>query len=256
MNVIPYNITVILKDGKKLIRTSFLCKGRRSLEHDCPCNHRGYTSSLVAIVISYLFNCGEGTQRLAHEHRTKLARLEHIFLTRTSWSQVGGLPGLTLTVQDAGVPNLTLHGAPGLDEIFQGMRRFVILKDLKVETIDNSNGEIYEDNVMKVRAVPIRKAASQKIEAIEELDIETDETDYYSHENGNHKCPGDSKMNIVKKPRREENISEFFLAAAVSFLQTLVGPVKTFGLPFKSVTALLSLASLLKSLESSGSPQN
>lgn len=26
----------------------------------------------------YLFNCGEGTQRLAHEHKTRLSRLEQI----------------------------------------------------------------------------------------------------------------------------------------------------------------------------------
>lgn len=62
----------------------------------------------------YLFNCGEGTQRLAHEHKTKLARLEHIFITRTSWERTGGLPGLSLTLQDTGVPNLTLHGPDGL----------------------------------------------------------------------------------------------------------------------------------------------
>lgn len=35
-------------------------------------------------------------------------------MTRTSWNCIGGLPGLSLTVQDAGVPELTLHGAIGL----------------------------------------------------------------------------------------------------------------------------------------------
>lgn len=154
----------------------------------------------------YLFNCGEGTQRLAHEHKTKLARLEHIFLTRTSWSQVGGLPGLTLTVQDSGVPHLSLHGAPGLDEIFQSMRRFVILKDLKVETIDNSNGEVYEDNVLTVRAIPIHRLKSQTLKSEELLQIETDETDYYSHEIGNNKNSEEVKFGGVQRPRREESV--------------------------------------------------
>lgn len=63
---------------------------------------------------SYLFNCGEGSQRLAHEHRFKLSKVEHIFFTHTSWGNVGGLPGISLTIQDVGVPNITLHGAPGL----------------------------------------------------------------------------------------------------------------------------------------------
>lgn len=65
-----------------------------------------------------MFNCGEGTQRLAHEHKTKLARLEHIFMTRTTWDRTGGLPGLSLTLQDTGVPNLTLHGPDGLVRSF------------------------------------------------------------------------------------------------------------------------------------------
>ncbi|RXM31516.1 Zinc phosphodiesterase ELAC protein 2 [Acipenser ruthenus] len=39
----------------------------------------------------YLFNCGEGTQRLMQEHKLKAARLDNIFLTRMSWQNVGGL---------------------------------------------------------------------------------------------------------------------------------------------------------------------
>lgn len=80
----------------------------------------------------YLFNCGEGTQRLAHEHKTKLARLEQIFVTRNTWPTIGGIPGLALTVQDAGVKELSLHGPPYLDNILMSMKRFVVLKTLQV----------------------------------------------------------------------------------------------------------------------------
>lgn len=62
----------------------------------------------------YLFNCGEGTQRLAHEHKMKLSKLEHIFVTEPTWSNMGGLPGVSLTIQDVGVPQITLHGPAGL----------------------------------------------------------------------------------------------------------------------------------------------
>uniref|UniRef100_A0A1D5Q3U7 Zinc phosphodiesterase ELAC protein 2 n=1 Tax=Macaca mulatta TaxID=9544 RepID=A0A1D5Q3U7_MACMU len=41
----------------------------------------------------YLFNCGEGVQRLMQEHKLKVARLDNIFLTRMHWSNVGGLSG-------------------------------------------------------------------------------------------------------------------------------------------------------------------
>uniref|UniRef100_A0A1B0CS85 ribonuclease Z n=1 Tax=Lutzomyia longipalpis TaxID=7200 RepID=A0A1B0CS85_LUTLO len=134
----------------------------------------------------YLFNCGEGTQRLAHEHKTKLARLEHIFITQTTWRHVGGLPGLSLTIQDAGVPEVTLHGPPGLEEIFRAMRRFVVLRDLKVHAIECESSLFYEDNVMRVDYVPLipkgRPEMCESIEAPEAMNI--DETDYYSHEKG------------------------------------------------------------------------
>lgn len=78
-------------------------------------------------------------------------------MTRTSWSRCGGLPGLSLTVQDAGVPNLTLHGPPGLESIFRAMRRFVVLKDLKVEAQICENDGVYDDAVMTVHYLPILK---------------------------------------------------------------------------------------------------
>lgn len=109
----------------------------------------------------YLFNCGEGTQRLAHEHKTKLTRLEHIFITRTSWNCIGGLPGLSLTIQDAGVPNITLHGPPKLDELFKAMKNFVILKQLNVDAPICNSGGFYEDSVLRIDYVPLMKDNSE-----------------------------------------------------------------------------------------------
>ncbi|ALC40593.1 JhI-1 [Drosophila busckii] len=101
----------------------------------------------------YLFNCGEGTQRLAYEHKTRLSRLEHIFVTRNTWTTVGGLPGLALTVQDVGVRNLGLHGPPQLDTMLQSMRRFVMLKNLQIDTIDSTQRELFEDSILSVQPV-------------------------------------------------------------------------------------------------------
>lgn len=44
----------------------------------------------------------------------KLAKLEHIFITHPTWKNLGGLPGTALTIQDVGVPEITLHGPDGL----------------------------------------------------------------------------------------------------------------------------------------------
>lgn len=42
----------------------------------------------------YLFNCGEGTQRIFLQNKLKLAKTKNIFLTRVNWECVGGLPGI------------------------------------------------------------------------------------------------------------------------------------------------------------------
>uniref|UniRef100_A0A8C6UDR1 Zinc phosphodiesterase ELAC protein 2 n=1 Tax=Neogobius melanostomus TaxID=47308 RepID=A0A8C6UDR1_9GOBI len=62
----------------------------------------------------YLFNCGEGTQRLMQEHKLKAARLDNILLTRLSWENVGGLSGMILTLKETGVPECVLSGPPQL----------------------------------------------------------------------------------------------------------------------------------------------
>nr|CAH7765332.1 unnamed protein product [Callosobruchus chinensis] len=105
----------------------------------------------------YLFNCGEGTQRLAHEHKMKLARLEHIFITQPVWKNIGGLPGTALTIQDVGVPEITLHGPPGLDEIFVATKRFVIIRDLRIHMAECNESAEFVDNVMSVKYVPLTR---------------------------------------------------------------------------------------------------
>uniref|UniRef100_A0A5F9D7D6 Zinc phosphodiesterase ELAC protein 2 n=1 Tax=Oryctolagus cuniculus TaxID=9986 RepID=A0A5F9D7D6_RABIT len=62
----------------------------------------------------YLFNCGEGVQRLMQEHKLKVARLDNIFLTRMHWANVGGLCGMILTLKETGLPKCVLSGPPQL----------------------------------------------------------------------------------------------------------------------------------------------
>lgn len=49
----------------------------------------------------------------------KLAKLEHIFITQSAWRNIGGLPGVALTIQDVGVPEITLHGPKGVVSYFE-----------------------------------------------------------------------------------------------------------------------------------------
>ncbi|XP_050542925.1 ribonuclease Z, mitochondrial [Daktulosphaira vitifoliae] len=110
----------------------------------------------------YLFNCGEGTQRLAHEHKMKLSKLEHVFITHSDWKNIGGLPGLALTLQDVGVPKIELHGPKGLEELFVATKRFIILRDLKIIESKSNPLTQFEDNAMSVNYIPLFSNKSEK----------------------------------------------------------------------------------------------
>ncbi|XP_054284563.1 ribonuclease Z, mitochondrial-like [Macrosteles quadrilineatus] len=139
----------------------------------------------------YLFNCGEGTQRLAHEHKMKLSKLEHIFVTHTSWENIGGLPGVSLTIQDVGVPQITLHGPPGTDLVFSGTRRFVVLRHLAVQMASCERDTVFEDNILSVRYVPLYSTAGRawhntplsdkSPDRTTPDDSTDDDTDYYAY---------------------------------------------------------------------------
>ncbi|XP_075230593.1 ribonuclease Z [Lycorma delicatula] len=179
----------------------------------------------------YMFNCGEGTQRLAHEHKMKLAKLEHIFVTYGSWENIGGLPGVSLTIQDVGVPEITIHGPEGIVDIFSATRRFIILKDLSVKMADYKEQSYFEDNVMRVNYVPLkvgsgfvsrRTAVSldrtgKRDESSDGASSSTDdgiitsddETDYYAHERGSVLADlPNIKKRKKKKNKRSASVSK------------------------------------------------
>lgn len=71
-------------------------------------------SVLVATESSrFLFDSGEGIQRLCVEHRARIAKLEGLYLTRLCPETVGGLPGLFLTAADSGKSQFSVVGPRG-----------------------------------------------------------------------------------------------------------------------------------------------
>ncbi|XP_078257062.1 zinc phosphodiesterase ELAC protein 2 isoform X2 [Rhinoraja longicauda] len=103
----------------------------------------------------YLFNCGEGTQRLMQEHKLKISRLDNVFVTRMSWSHVGGLSGLILTLKDTGVPKCVFSGPPQLEKYLAAIRTFsgsLQGIDLAVRPYREPH---YVDDTMAVHQVPI-----------------------------------------------------------------------------------------------------
>jgi ribonuclease Z len=101
----------------------------------------------------YLFNCGEGTQRLFVENGVRANKITNVFLTRINWDCIGGVPGkfrlptiaykhvvltilspffcyiiiigMILTLADAGVRRLHFHGGPNLTHFMAANRHFV-----------------------------------------------------------------------------------------------------------------------------------
>ncbi|OBS82135.1 hypothetical protein A6R68_23875 [Neotoma lepida] len=103
----------------------------------------------------YLFNCGEGVQRLMQEHKLKVARLDNIFLTRMHWSNVGGLCGMILTLKETGLPKCVLSGPPQLEKYLEAIKIFSgPLKGIELAVRPHSAPE-YEDETMTVHQVPI-----------------------------------------------------------------------------------------------------
>ncbi|KAL0993355.1 hypothetical protein UPYG_G00106540 [Umbra pygmaea] len=103
----------------------------------------------------YLFNCGEGTQRLMQEHKLKAARLDNIFITRMSWDNVGGLSGMILTLKDTGVPEVVLSGPPQLEKYVNAIRVFSgPLEEIKL-AVRPCTEKQHTDDTMTVSQIPI-----------------------------------------------------------------------------------------------------
>ncbi|XP_017520843.1 zinc phosphodiesterase ELAC protein 2 isoform X2 [Manis javanica] len=103
----------------------------------------------------YLFNCGEGVQRLMQEHKLKVARLDNIFLTRMHWCNVGGLCGMILTLKETGLPKCVLSGPPQLEKYLEAIKIFSgPLKGIDLAVRPHSAPE-YKDETMTVFQIPI-----------------------------------------------------------------------------------------------------
>ncbi|XP_054834443.1 zinc phosphodiesterase ELAC protein 2-like [Eublepharis macularius] len=128
----------------------------------------------------YLFNCGEGVQRLMQEHKLKVARLDNIFLTRMNWANVGGLSGMILTLKETGVPKCVLSGPPQLQKYLEAIKVFSgPLRGIDLAVRPHSDPE-YQDETMTVYQVPLvgrKPINNQRLLAGSELALPADETD-------------------------------------------------------------------------------
>lgn len=75
----------------------------------------------------FIFNAGEGLQRFCTEHKIKLSKVDHIFLSRVCSETAGGLPGLLLTLAGIGEDGLSVNvwGPSDLKYLVDAMRSFI-----------------------------------------------------------------------------------------------------------------------------------
>ncbi|KAK6624132.1 hypothetical protein RUM44_010990 [Polyplax serrata] len=111
----------------------------------------------------YLFNCGEGTQRLANEFRIKLSRTPHVFITYPSWENVSGLLGMALTLQGIGIPEINIHGPKIIENVFNATNKFVALRTIKVNVIECDSHIDFNDGCIKVKHVPLHSVNSPNL---------------------------------------------------------------------------------------------
>uniref|UniRef100_A0A5S6QXM9 ribonuclease Z n=1 Tax=Trichuris muris TaxID=70415 RepID=A0A5S6QXM9_TRIMR len=93
----------------------------------------------------------EGTERVLCEHGVRQGKLQHIFFTRGSWDNIGGLNGLILALRKAGIGDLHLHGIPGVSGMVRGAEHVCDQAGPPVRIQEHcKNDEAYEDCNVRV----------------------------------------------------------------------------------------------------------
>lgn len=113
---------------------------------------------------------------------------------------------MLLTIQEAGVPKVSVHGPKGTVEIFDAIKKFVMLQALKIDEAKCDESEPYTDPIMSVSYVPITKSSAQEKESINIGEEVVDNINYYDYTtNSNGKRVFD---NAVEKERKAQKVEE------------------------------------------------
>ncbi|WCJ40821.1 tRNAse Z TRZ4 mitochondrial [Euphorbia peplus] len=75
----------------------------------------------------FIFNAGEGLQRFCTEHKIKLSKIDHLFLSRVCSETAGGIPGLLLTLAGMGDEGMSVNiwGPSDLQYLVDAMKSFI-----------------------------------------------------------------------------------------------------------------------------------
>ncbi|KAM7145362.1 zinc phosphodiesterase ELAC protein 2 [Macrochelys suwanniensis] len=195
----------------------------------------------------YLFNCGEGVQRLMQEHKLKVSRLDNIFLTRMNWANVGGLSGMILTLKETGLPKCVLSGPPQLRNYLEAIKVFSgPLKGIDLAVRPHTEPE-YKDETMTVYQVPLvgrHLASEHRLHQSPERSVQGGVSPKCAPETGSstaeQQCPeGDKNREALKKTDGNRRVGSRDPTLVVAFIcklhpkkgNFLVAKAKELGLP-------------------------
>lgn len=128
----------------------------------------------------FIFNAGEGLQRFCTEHKIKLSKIDHIFLSRVCSETAGGLPGLLLTLAGTGEEGISVNvwGPSDFKYLVDAMKSFIPNAAMvharcfgpspKSDKIPLDNFEklndqltLIDDEVVKISAILMRPNSSE-----------------------------------------------------------------------------------------------
>ena len=122
------------------------------------------TPSILLFVdgIRYLFNIPEGTQRFCMEHHVKLGKMNGIFLSGLNSTYTGGLPGMLMTLADAGKSKINICGPPGTAYFMASTKYFFRRSNMDLNISEccptkSTNVCIYNDKIIKVITICLQK---------------------------------------------------------------------------------------------------
>lgn len=110
---------------------------------------------------SYLFNCGEGTERALASCGGSLGFVSQVFLTQTHWGTLGGIDVLMKRTAEKYGSMPHFHG---FDDIFTYIRRIRYLSKHDVNTITTTRPDIvnetgfYEDTDVRIVKMAVANA--------------------------------------------------------------------------------------------------
>ncbi len=123
---------------------------------------RNHTSQLININEQYyLMDCGEGTQLKLREHKIKLQRINHIFISHLHGDHYLGLIGLIQTMHLMGrATDLTIYCPSNIKEIVdvhlkasESQLKYTIIYKM----VNSKDSEVvFEDNKVIVSSIPLK----------------------------------------------------------------------------------------------------